>query len=56
MAKPNYQFDKRQRELKKIKEQEEKRQKKLARDVVGGAAPAAETDGGPANTNEEPST
>lgn len=31
MAKPNYQFDKRQRELKKNKQQEEKRQKKLAR-------------------------
>lgn len=31
MAKPNYGFDKRQRELKKAKQQEEKRQKKLAR-------------------------
>lgn len=31
MAKPNYQFDKRQRELKKDKQQEEKRLKKLAR-------------------------
>ncbi len=30
MAKPNYQFDKRQRELKKNKQQEEKRLKKLA--------------------------
>jgi hypothetical protein len=30
MAKPNYQFDKRQRELKKNKKQEEKRLKKLA--------------------------
>ena len=39
MAKPNYQFDKRQRELKKIKQQEEKRQKKLARD--GTAEPPA---------------
>ncbi|HEU0198469.1 MAG TPA: hypothetical protein VFQ88_14825 [Nevskiaceae bacterium] len=34
MAKPNYQFNKRQRELKKIKQQEAKRQKKLARDGV----------------------
>lgn len=33
MAKPNYKFDKRQRELKKAKEQEEKRLKKLARDA-----------------------
>lgn len=31
MAKPNYRFDKRQRELKKNKEQEEKRLKKLAK-------------------------
>lgn len=31
MVKPNYGFDKRQRELKKAKQQEEKRQKKLAR-------------------------
>jgi hypothetical protein len=31
VAKPNYQFDKRQRELKKNKQQEEKRLKKLAR-------------------------
>ena len=30
MAKPNYSFDKRQRELKKAKQQEEKRLKKLA--------------------------
>jgi len=31
MAKPNYQYDKRQREIKKAQQQEEKRQKKLAR-------------------------
>lgn len=31
MAKPNYQYDKRQRELKKARQQEEKRQKKQAR-------------------------
>jgi hypothetical protein len=30
MAKPNYQFEKRQRELKKAKKQEEKRLKKQA--------------------------
>jgi len=46
MAKPNYQFDKRQRELKKAKQQEEKRQKKLASnppkaaDVVDNKDPA----------------
>lgn len=38
MAKPNYQYGKKQRELKKAQKQEEKRQKKLARN-----APAAET-------------
>jgi len=31
MAKPNYNFEKRQRELKKAKKQEEKRLKKQAR-------------------------
>ena len=31
MAKPNYQFDKKQREMKKDKQQEAKRLKKLAR-------------------------
>ncbi len=31
MAKPNYQYDKKQRELKKVRQQEEKRQKKQAR-------------------------
>ncbi len=31
MATPNYRFDKRQREMKKLKQQEEKRLKKLAR-------------------------
>lgn len=31
MAKPNYSFEKRQRELKKIKQQEEKRLEKQAR-------------------------
>lgn len=31
MAKPNYRFDKRQRELQKSRKKEEKRQKKLTR-------------------------
>lgn len=35
MAKPNYSFEKRQRELKKTKQQEEKRQEKLARKTAG---------------------
>lgn len=33
MAKPNYQFDKRQREIAKKQKQEEKRLKKLARNA-----------------------
>jgi hypothetical protein len=51
MAKPNYQYDKRQRELKKAKQQEEKRQKKLARN-----APAEEsTPDSPDQESEEQS-
>lgn len=42
MAKPNYQFEKRQRELKKAQQQEQKRLKKLAAEA--GGAPAAETE------------
>jgi hypothetical protein len=41
MAKPNYRFDKRQRELKKHQQQEEKRQKKLARGAGVDGSPAA---------------
>ncbi|MFA5940426.1 MAG: hypothetical protein WC809_13800 [Sinimarinibacterium sp.] len=36
MAKPNYNFEKRQRELKKNKKQEEKRLKKQSRAVTPG--------------------
>jgi hypothetical protein len=42
MAKPNYQFDKRQRELKKNQQQEEKRLKKLARSASESAVPEPE--------------
>jgi hypothetical protein len=35
MAKPNYSFEKRQRELKKAKDKEEKRLKKLADKAAG---------------------
>ena len=47
MAKPNYKFDKRQRDLAKQKKQEEKRLKKLAKkaaETAGetGAAPPAD--------------
>ncbi|MDO9451418.1 MAG: hypothetical protein Q7J29_01000 [Stagnimonas sp.] len=51
MAKPNYQFEKRQRELKKIKQQEEKRLKKLA----GGNATEA-TEGADAPESDAPET
>ena len=43
MPKPNYRFDKRQRELKKSKEQEEKRQKKLARGPAEDQAPTPDS-------------
>ena len=36
MAKPNYQFEKRQRDLKKKKKQEEKRLRKLAAKTPAG--------------------
>jgi len=47
VAKPNYKFDKRQRDLAKQKKQEEKRQKKLAKKAAeaaetGGATPPAD--------------
>jgi len=44
MAKPNYQFEKRQRELKKAKQQEEKRLKKLADKAAGIETPADDGD------------
>jgi len=50
MAKPNYNFEKRQRELAKKKKKDEKRQRKLEK---GGPPPgAAETDG-PVTGNTE---
>lgn len=53
MAKPNYGFDKRQRELKKAKQQEEKRLKKLARNTSGETeTPADETPAAPESTQE----
>lgn len=52
MAKPNYSFEKRQRELKKTREKEEKRQEKLARKTVTDSdSDSAE---GPAATDQEP--
>lgn len=48
MPKPNYNFEKRQRELKKAQQQEEKRLKKLARNENPGAEPAPGTHTDPA--------
>lgn len=45
MAKPNYQFEKRQRDLTKKRKQEEKRQRKLAKKIpAGDAAPDVSAD------------
>jgi len=46
LAKPNYQFEKRQRDLAKKRKQEEKRQRKLAAKAQAG-------DGGPAASAEQ---
>lgn len=43
MAKPNYQFEKRQRDLAKKQKQEEKRREKLANKAANADAPAADT-------------
>ncbi|MGB4468965.1 MAG: hypothetical protein WBH99_07100 [Azovibrio sp.] len=42
MAKPNYQFEKRQRDLAKKQKQEEKRQQKLADKAAGSQDAGAE--------------
>jgi hypothetical protein len=39
LAKPNYEFQKRQKELEKKRKQEEKKQRKLERQVVPGEEP-----------------
>ncbi|MGH8370409.1 MAG: hypothetical protein ACRESC_05455 [Gammaproteobacteria bacterium] len=50
MAKANYKYDKRQRDIAKQKKQEEKRQKKLAKKAEAGSG----TDGvSPAPTQDE---
>jgi len=50
MAKPNYNFEKRQRELARKKKQEEKRQRKRA---GGDTPPAAADTNGPVTGNKE---
>ena len=49
MAKPNFQYEKRQKELAKKKKQEEKRLKKLAAKAAGSPETA---EGQPAGTEE----
>lgn len=43
MAKPNYQYEKRQRELAKKKKQEEKRMRKLSQDEARPEEPSSAT-------------
>ena len=52
MAKPNYQFEKRQRDLAKKRKQEEKRQRKLAGKTGEGGADDASTPGEPDSVPE----
>lgn len=48
MAKPNYQFEKRQRDLAKKQKQEDKRREKLANKAAQADTPQADTqDAGP---------
>ena len=49
MAKPNYSFEKRQRELAKKKKKEEKEKEKAGRKVSGEVAPAPEDGPAPAD-------
>ena len=53
MAKPNYQFEKRQKELEKKKKQEQKRLRKLAENQPAGEGDAAaEQTDSPAGSGE----
>jgi hypothetical protein len=51
LAKPNYQFQKRQKELEKLRKQEEKKQRKLERAREGGDEATEQPD-----VDEEPSS
>lgn len=54
MAKPNYQFEKRQRDLAKKRKQEEKRLQKLADKAAGSNSPTDEpTEAGDARPDDE---
>jgi len=54
LAKPNYQYEKRQRDLAKKKKQEEKRQQKLANKSAEAGADAAEAESGSTEGTETP--
>lgn len=57
MAKPNYQFEKRQRDLAKKQKQEEKRRQKLAGKAAADAVPPADAPdaiAAPAPDGEQP--
>ena len=59
MAKPNYQFEKRQRDLAKKQKQEDKRRQKLANKAAGADVPQADTPGdmaSPALNSEDSGT
>lgn len=58
MAKPNYSFEKRQRDLEKKKKQEEKRLRKLAEKKPGGedGAETSSEDAAPADADPVPGT
>ena len=52
MAKPNYSFEKRQRDLEKKRKQEEKRLRKLAGKKPDDGSEASETDTQPVEDNK----
>lgn len=52
MAKPNYQFEKRQRDIAKKKKQDEKRSRKLSKDELPAENPDAAAEGAPPPTGE----
>ena len=53
MAKPNYQFEKRQRDIAKKKKQDEKRSRKLSKDEpAAGEGPESTPAGGPEPAGE----
>lgn len=54
LAKPNYQFEKRQRDLAKKRKQEEKRQAKLANKSAGSSQPDTNASDAPDTGHDAP--